>query len=64
MSVFGVKGYSRIDSIVLGQHAVYHNLKEKEGEVGRPREITCYRMRKATVTWLYTGKGPLHKNDL
>ena len=30
-----VKGCSRIDSIVLGQHAVYNNLEErKEEETG------------------------------
>jgi hypothetical protein len=26
----GVKGRSRIDSIVLGQHAVYNNLEERK----------------------------------
>jgi hypothetical protein len=30
--VVDVKGCSRIDSIVLGQHAVYHNLEERKKE--------------------------------
>lgn len=55
-----VKGCSRIDSIELRQHAVYNNLWGKEGEVGHFRAKTyCQKERKATVTWPYTGIGPL-----
>ena len=50
-----MKGCSRIDLIVLGQHGVYNNLRERKREVGCSRDITYYRMGKAMVMWLYTG---------
>ncbi len=39
---------------------LFTTILRKEKEVGRFREITYYRVRRATVTWSYTGMGPLH----
>ena len=58
--MFPVKGCSRIDSIILGQYAVYNNLREKERKAAFVSKHTAEWRQKAMVMWPYTGMGLLY----